>query len=381
MSVTILGINSKEVHWVPFLFIAGYHLVLLIALPLYLMATSPSSWLLWGTGALWVLNLLSITTGYHRLYAHSTYKTNPAFELFFLFWGTVAGQGSALKWAHDHRIHHRHVDTDLDPYGTPKGFWHSHCLWMFKTQAAWQPRIVKDLTSNPLVAFQDKYYGWLFAASQILVVVAGGLLTGDMWGAFVFLFLVRLFLVHHCTWFINSLAHIWGSKPYSTEHSAVNNFILALLTFGEGYHNYHHTFAGDYRNGVRWYQFDPPKWIIWIMSKMGWAEGVRRVNNLTIKRRLLLADRRLMLEHLEQVMHDEADKLKERVDSVFESLGESMSGLKSATEHYRKLKGETGDEVEAIKLKIREYRKSLSRDMQAWRDLLNQVLELRPAMA
>lgn len=381
MSFRILGIESKDIHWVPFLFIGGYHIALLVALPIYLLTSTPSIALIIGCGALWVLNLMSITTGYHRLYAHSTYQTNRLLELFFLFWGTVAGQGSALKWAHDHRIHHRHVDTDLDPYGTPKGFWHSHCLWLFKTQAEWQPRIVKDLSSNALLAFQHKYYGLLFAISQILVVAAGVIVTGDIFGSIVFLFLVRMFLVHHCTWFINSLAHIWGSKPYSTEHSAVNNFILALLTFGEGYHNYHHTFAGDYRNGVRWYQFDPPKWLIWMFSKLGLAQGVKRVNKLTVKRRLLLADRKLMLEHLERVVHDEADKLKERIDHVFESIGESLAGLRSASDHYKKLKGQTGEEVEAIKLKIREYRRTLSQDMQAWKHLLDHVLELQPAIA
>jgi stearoyl-CoA desaturase (Delta-9 desaturase) len=380
MRFSIFGIRSSDIHWVPFVFIVGYHVALLFALPWYLMATSPPAGLLWGTAALWVMNLLSITTGYHRLYAHSTYQTNRVVELFFLFWGTVAGEGSALKWAHDHRIHHRHVDTELDPYGTPRGFWQSHCLWMFGKQAEWQPRIVKDLTANPIVVFQDRYYGLLFTVSQVLVVWIGGLLTGDLVGAFVFLFLVRLFLVHHCTWFINSLAHIWGSKPYSTEHSAVNNFILALLTFGEGYHNYHHTFAGDYRNGVRWYQFDPPKWIIWAMSKMGWASSVRRVNRLTVKRRLLLADKKLMLEHLEQVVHGEAERLKERIEHVFDSIAESITDLKTATEHYRKLKGQTGEEVDAMKEKIRSYRKSLSEDMRAWRDLLNHVLELQPAM-
>ena len=92
---------------------------------------------------------------------------------------------------------------------------------------------------------------------------------------------------------------MWGSQPYSTEHTAVNNFILSFLTFGEGYHNYHHTFAGDYRNGVRWYQFDPPKYFIWALSKVGLAKNLKTVNKITIKRNLIAADRHLMVERLQ----------------------------------------------------------------------------------
>ena len=373
--------NTKEpLHWIPLLFIVSYHLALLVALPIYLATRAPSLTLLALTAGLYAATLMSVTTGYHRLYAHVTYKTSRIAELVLLFFATIAGQGSALRWAHDHRIHHRHVDTERDPYGTPKGFWHSHVLWLFSKPVDWQPRLVRDLAANPLLAFQDRYYGWLFAATNLLVVGAGSLLLGDVAGSLVFLLLVRLALVHHCTWFINSAAHIWGSKPYSTEHSAANNFVLALLTFGEGYHNYHHTFAGDYRNGVRWYQFDPPKYLIWVMSKLGLARELRRVNALTIRRRLLIADRKLLLEHLERAAQDESREWVERIERAAQALGERIAAFGAVKARYRELKqdleGQAGDELAALKARLAACRTSLARELRSWKALCNEVLRL-----
>lgn len=374
---------KAPLHWIPLLFIVSYHLALLVALPIYLAARAPSLTLLAITVGLYTATMMSVTTGYHRLYAHVTYRTNRVAEAVLLFFATMAGQGSALRWAHDHRIHHRHVDTDRDPYGTPKGFWHSHVLWLFHKPGDWQPRLVRDLAANPLLAFQDRYYGWLFAATNLLFIGAVGLLLGDLAGSVVFLLLVRLAVVHHCTWFINSAAHIWGSKPYSTEHSAANNLLLALLTFGEGYHNYHHTFAGDYRNGVRWYQFDPPKYLIWIMSKLGLASELRRVNALTIRRRLLMADRKLLLEHLERAVHDETREWVERIERAAQALGERIAALGAVKARYRELKqdleGQAGDELAALQARLAGCRASLARELRSWKALCNEVLRLEAA--
>ena len=117
---------------------------------------------------------------------------------------------------------------------------------------------------------------------------------------FVLAWWTRLMVSHHLTWFINSLAHYWGEQTYSKEHSAVDNFVIAILTVGEGYHNFHHTFPADYRNGVRWYHFDPTKWTIWILSKVGLAADLRRFDSFRIKRRLLTEDRRLLIYSLRE---------------------------------------------------------------------------------
>jgi stearoyl-CoA desaturase (delta-9 desaturase) len=316
------------------------------------------------------------------LYSHKTYRASKILEIPLLFFGTAAIQGSALKWAFDHRLHHKYVDGDGDPYGTNKGFWHSHILWLFEHQAPIEERLVRDLMANRFVMFQHKYYGWLATATNVLLVAVVAALTQDVFGALLFGFLLRLFLTHHSTWFINSLAHIWGSKPYSSEHSAVNNFILAHLTFGEGYHNYHHTFSGDYRNGVRWYQFDPPKYLIWLMSKIGLASDLQRVNRVAIDRTLVAADRKLMLQHLRDVEHPRVQAFMSSMDTTYESLTDKLAQMKTDLDRYSVLKRERArEEIRIKKAQIRDLRKSIRSEMKDWERLCKEVIRFKPGLA
>jgi len=370
-----------RINWSAVLFIGAYHLALLVTLPLYLAHQTPSWGLIGATIFLWAATLMSITAGYHRLYAHRTYKLHPAVEAVLLFFGTMSVQGSVFQWAHDHRLHHRHVDSELDPYGTEKGFWHSHLLWMFKDRSEMNDRYLADLKKNRLLVLQDRYYGLWMVLSNLLAVLAVGWMTGDYVGAVVFAFLLRLFLAHHCTWFINSLAHMWGSKPYSTEHSAVNNFILALLTFGEGYHNYHHTFAGDYRNGVRWYQFDPPKYLIWFLSKIGLASDPQTVDPLMIKKKLVQADRKLLLDHLGRLRDQRAKAWMDAVEKTSEKLTETITAAKAARDRFLSMH-KAGDKGEAREVwsRFENLRREFSRDLKTWRRLCRLVLKLDPAV-
>lgn len=371
--------RSSETNWIALIFIVSYHVALLIALPLYLLSTSPSGALLGWTGGLVVASLLAITAGYHRLYSHVTYKTRKPVEAVLLFFGTMTAEGSVFEWAHDHRLHHNHVDTEKDPYGTPQGFWYSHILWMFKKRQPFDERYLRDLRKNELLVFQDRYYGWLMAGTNILAVVALGLITGEWLGALVIGLLLRLFVVHHCTWFINSLAHLWGAKPYSHEHSAVNNFILAILTLGEGYHNYHHTFASDYRNGVRWYQFDPPKYLIWFLSKLGLASNLKKVDHLMIKKKLVQADRNLLLEHLEQVYDARKAALMERVDKTAQSLSETITSAKTARDRYYAMRAERrSKEARELKARFHELQDQIQQDLKTWKVLCRTVIKLKP---
>ncbi len=373
--------RKPGLHWGVLLFIVGYHVALLALLPVYLWSGSPGLGLVAITFGLWCATLMAITTGYHRFYSHKTYRASRVMEVPLLFFATVSIQGSALKWAFDHRLHHKHVDGEKDPYGTSKGFWHSHMLWMFEHQEPIQEKVVRDLMQNPLVMFQHRHYGLLATFSNILVVATIGLVTQDLFGAVVFGFLLRLFLAHHSTWFINSLAHIWGTKPYSSEHSAVNNFILAHLTFGEGYHNYHHTFSGDYRNGIRWYQFDPPKYLIWLMSKLKLASDLKRVNRVAIEKKLVAADRQLMLEHLHMVGHPRIHAIIDSVETTYESLTDQLSRMKTDLDRYAVLKRErASEEIQAKKAQIRELRRSIRADMKEWQRMCNEVIRLKPAV-
>ncbi len=368
--------RSWSIDWTNTLFLLGYHLLLLILLPIYLVQSSPSASLLWWTLGLAAASLLAITMGYHRLYAHKTFTTHPAVEAILVFFGTYATEGSIFSWSHDHRIHHKHVDTKLDPYSAPDGFWHSHMLWMLKKRPEINPRVIHDLVKRPALQFQHDKYGYLMVAANAIGIGFLWAVTGDLFGAFVIGTLLRMFVVHHCTWFINSLAHMWGAQPYSTEHTAVNNFILSFLTFGEGYHNYHHTFAGDYRNGVRWYQFDPPKYFIWALSKIGLASNLKTVNKITIKRNLVAADRHLMVERVQALsIHIDRDAWIARIEEAAASLTENLNGLKTASDRYQKLKKQKDEEVVILRARIKEVKANVAFEMAEWKKMCHLILE------
>ena len=374
--------TMSNFNWTGGLILIGYHVLLLVSLPLYLLYMPFNMGLFVASFALYVLAAVGITAGYHRFYSHRTYQPCKSLEVGLLSMGTLAIQGSALEWAHDHRRHHRYVDTDGDPYGTKYGFWQSHLLWMFKKRDSFDTQLVSDLTENSLVVFQHQHYALLLVVTNLFPVLFLGWLFGSFWGAFVIALLARMFLVHHCTWFINSLAHIWGSRPYSTEHSAVNNWILAVLTMGEGYHNYHHTFAGDYRNGVRWYQYDITKLFIWLATKLGLASDLRTVRTSSIKKKLILVDRKLMLERIKEKDHPAVAALEKQVCSLSDSLVAKWSDWEELKCQLRSLKRSNidGATLNKVKLDLQMLEKSISKEFRPWAELCQRVLE-SPRMA
>jgi len=235
-------------------------------------------------------NGMSITCGYHRLYAHSSYDAHPILKVAYLLFGAMALQNSALIWAAGHRVHHRYIDDpERDPYCAKKGFWFSHIGWMLWDYPSGKPDLstVRELQRDPLVMFQHRYYVPIALASNFAFPIAAGLLTGDVWGTFLLAGVLRLVVSHHATFFINSLAHMWGAQPYTENNTARDNAVVALLTYGEGYHNFHHLFAHDYRNGVRWWQWDPSKWFIGAMSWCGLTRNLKRIPWFKIQRALL----------------------------------------------------------------------------------------------
>lgn len=382
--------HIKKINWKNFLFLAGYHVVLFVCLPLYLLKRVPSLGLLVTTFALIMACGISITAGYHRLYAHRTYRMNPVMQAIVMLFGTICVQNSVLKWSHDHRIHHRYTDQEQDPYNIQKGFWYAHMLWIIeKNDRPFDEKSVQDLMQNRLVMFQYKYYLPLMLSLNAAIVMVFGWLFNDFFGAFTFLFLVRLFLTHHATFFINSIAHTWGSQPYSTEHSAVNNWIIAFFTFGEGYHNYHHTFAGDYRNGVRWYQYDPAKLFIWLMSKLGLADGLNRINGYVAQKRLLVEDRRLLSDHLNEIGIRGREHMHQRMMTMYDQLNMKLAEFQKTAQQYRELKGEQAAAIAtemrrsrraamiAAKRRMKELDKTIHASFRSWGHLCNQVLGMK----
>jgi stearoyl-CoA desaturase (Delta-9 desaturase) len=244
---------------------------------------------LWALAFLY-LNGMSITGGYHRLWAHNAYEAKPALKWFFAFWGAGALQNSILIWASDHRRHHRHVDDNtLDPYSAGRGLWFSHMGWMLRQYRSNVPDFsnANDLQRDPVVAWQHKHYVALTTFMNLGLPLLLGLWHGDVIGTVLLVGLLRLVVNHHVTFFINSLAHFWGSRPYTEANSARDNGFLAFLTYGEGYHNYHHIFQADYRNGIRWWQWDPTKWMIALCARVGLASNLNRVSDFKIQRAIL----------------------------------------------------------------------------------------------
>ncbi|MEC6908040.1 fatty acid desaturase [Photobacterium piscicola] len=254
-------------------------LIAIIGVPLYLYFYNLDLTLVVMTIVAFCCCGMSITAGYHRLWAHQSYQANRFLRVMFALGGAFALQNSILHWCSDHRVHHRYVDNNSkDPYSAKKGFFYSHIGWMLRQYQASRYHDYSnciDLQQDSIVVWQHKYYLLLAAIMNIGVPVAIGLLLGDLWGALLFVGVLRLVLSHHTTFFINSLAHKWGAQPYTDRNSARDNGIIAWLTFGEGYHNYHHIFENDYRNGICWWQFDPTKWLIKSCSWLGWTTNLK----------------------------------------------------------------------------------------------------------
>jgi stearoyl-CoA desaturase (Delta-9 desaturase) len=224
-----------------------------------------------------VLTNLSITMGYHRLFAHKSFEANSFLEAILLFISSGAFQGSALKWCSDHRLHHKYEDTDKDPYSINKGFWYAHMGWMMTHEAVSLPIHAPDLQRNKMIQFQhDHYYSCAVVVGYLLPFAVGGLL-GNAFLGIVLAGGLRIFLTQQSTFFVNSLSHTMGKTPYSVEKTARDSLIVSILTHGEGYHNFHHKFQFDYRNGIRWYHWDPTKWSIQMAALLGLAKKLKTV--------------------------------------------------------------------------------------------------------
>ena len=249
------------------------------------------------TGADWavfafflIANGIAITGGYHRLWAHRTYEAHWTVRLFYLVFGTMALQNSAFVWCSGHRAHHLHVDdVARDPYSARRGFWFSHIGWMLRDHPSGRPNLanIPDLRKDRMLAFQHRHYVPLALAANFGLPIAAGLMFHDLWGMLILAGVLRLVWSHHVTFFINSLAHLWGRRPYSEDNSARDNPVIAVITYGEGYHNFHHAFAHDYRNGVRWWQFDPTKWLIASLQPFGLTRRLKRTPRFQIQKALL----------------------------------------------------------------------------------------------
>ncbi|MBV8274211.1 MAG: fatty acid desaturase [Verrucomicrobia bacterium] len=274
-------IPFHRVNWLVSSFLIGTLFLSITAVPVYLWSFGIDRFQIVLFFAMLAACGFSITLGYHRLFSHLTFQAHWIVRFFTVVFGAAAFENSVLLWACEHRSHHKHVDHDDDPYCISKGLFYAHMGWlMFKLKPLPCFDNVADLKKDPLLVWQDRYIHLIAVLVAFVLPASIGFLWGG-WkaalGAFLIAGVLRVVVVQHATFCINSLCHYIGAQPYSSKCSARDSWILAIPTFGEGYHNYHHEFQHDYRNGVKPWQIDPTKWIIWTFSKIGLASNLRRV--------------------------------------------------------------------------------------------------------
>ncbi len=279
---------------------------------------------------------ISITAGYHRMWSHRAYDGHPILRFVFALGGAFALQNSALHWSSDHRVHHRHVDDkDLDPYSAKRGFWFSHIGWMLREHQSNRYSDysnVPDLQRDPIVMWQHRHYLTLVLLMNVGVPVLLGWINGDIWGMLLTAGICRLVFCHHTTFFINSLAHLWGKQPYSRSNTSKDNGFIAYLTFGEGYHNYHHSFQFDYRNGIRWWQFDPTKWLIKSLSYINLTRNLKRCADARIQQAKAAMQLNCATIRINQL--PDAEALKQQLQQEYESLLAKMNDFYAARKEW-----------------------------------------------
>lgn len=322
--------NSKPVQpirpalpldWGNTLFLTLTPLIALIGLPLYLYYWDiPLP--VFGVFVFYMAATgLSITAGYHRFFSHRSFTAKPIVKLFFLIFGAAACQNSALKWASDHRKHHRYVDQEGDPYNIRLGFFYAHIGWVLrKARKDSSLENARDLSDDPMIMWQHKYY------LPLAIGVGGGvpLLIGVLFnaplGCFLLAGIVRTVIVHHCTFLINSLCHFMGKQPYSLKDTSRDSPWVALLTYGEGYHNFHHRFKFDYRNGIRWFHIDPSKWLIKTLELFGLAGDLRKASDAHIFKARWEVQKERVQENLSGFSEEFRELMERKVHTTYEKL-------------------------------------------------------------
>lgn len=370
--------------WITTILFSSTALIALTLVPWYGFAHGYSAGAWIAAGALLWANGLSITGGYHRLWSHKTYEAHGSLRLFYAIFGAMATQNSILVWASGHRVHHRHVDdNEKDPYSAKRGFWFSHIGWMLRDYNSNKLDFsnVNDLKRDPIVMWQHRNYLALVLGTNFGIPLALGLLFNDVWGYFLLAGVLRLVVNHHVTFFINSLAHIWGSRPYTDENTARDNGLLAFLTYGEGYHNYHHIFQTDYRNGVRWYQWDPTKWLIAGCSWVGITRDLKRVSNFKIQRAIVAMQFKQAEQQVAQ--SGNVERWKHLLEQEYESFRGTLNAftelqLKRYEQKRREIAGRW--EHTAVRTRLKELEYSLRMQKQRLQ-ILSQEMIRNPASA
>ena len=353
--------NAVKINWLNSIFLFATPIFALVGIILHWIYFSPPGILeLIVFVGLYFACGLSITVGYHRLFSHRSHNAKWPLVLFYSIFGAGSFQNSIIEWCSDHRRHHKMTDSEDDPYSASRGFWYSHIGWILLEEENFTNDFsnVKDLQESKIIMWQHRNVFLIGALSGLILPAIIGLAVGGISGAagcFVWAGLARVVFVHHGTFLINSAAHIWGTQPYSEENSSRDSFWLAFLTFGEGYHNFHHTFQADYRNGHKWYHMDPSKWWIQSFKYLGLNTDLKSTPkhsieiakvNMRFKKRADRLQRRNVNIH----------RFEDRLTKCKENLRAKMYEVQKAKREIKKM---AKDSKIAMKNKISELKNSI----------------------
>jgi stearoyl-CoA desaturase (delta-9 desaturase) len=261
--------SRRKINWKNLSIVTIFHLLSIPAL--FVFSWKNLAAMLIGN---WIVGSLGVGLGFHRLLTHRSFKAPKWLEYTLTAFGTMSVQDSPDKWVATHRIHHQFTETERDPHSTRPGFFWAHMEWILRGTAQDHDRetlkrYVPDLLKDPFHVFLSKYYYVPIIVSAFILYAIGGW-SMVLWGVF-----VRVVVGWHTTWFVNSLAHLFGKRPFETNDDSTNNWFVAIVTFGEGWHNNHHAFPTSARHGLKWYQLDMNWLTISLFKKLGWAKQIR----------------------------------------------------------------------------------------------------------
>ncbi len=250
-------------------FMATVHVLALIALPFYSVPN------LLALLILYVVTAIGVTLGLHRMASHKSFKSPRWLARIFVTMGALAAQGGVIEWVGLHRHHHLYSDEEVDHHDSYRGFWWAHFEWMIHRVPAMKHinTLTKDLQRDPYYVWLEEYFLLTQIPLGVILYLVGG------WGMVLWGIPLRMAVVYHVTWLVNSATHTWGYRRYDTEDNSRNNWWVALLTFGEGWHNNHHAVQSRARHGLKWYEVDITYYIILGLENLGLARNVKHLRN------------------------------------------------------------------------------------------------------
>ncbi|WP_444895052.1 acyl-CoA desaturase [Microbulbifer sp. SSSA005] len=375
--------NQRKRFWIPTILFASTGLLALTAVPIYGFVYG-YHWYQWLAFAIFgALCSFSIAAGNHRLWSHKSYEAHWSIRFLFILFSAAAMQNTTLNWCASHRYHHQFIDdNNRDPYSAGRGFWFSHMDWMMHEYPSsyLDYKNVKDLQRDKLVMWQHNNYVPIIIAMNLGLPIILGIITGDVLGMVLLAGVLRLVVNHHTTFMINSFGHLWGRRPYKGSISARDNAFLNLFVFGEGYHNYHHTFQIDYRSGIRWFQYDPTKWLIKSLSLVGLTYNLRVAPPIQIQK--------VKVEQLFKQAREKIEKTKDK-ESWQEILESEARGFAKLLKNWKSLQflrhgekhGQPPSEWEltSIQTKIQELEYGLKMQGKRLKTLIEKIRSIEGA--